>query len=78
MRKEQAERQKRFYEKIKLEKKIEQFRKREALEIQNLEKFVLNQERENYSEVQERIEKIKQKYQAIREQKLERELRVLA
>ena len=70
VRKEQAERQRRFYEKIKLEKKIEQFRKREALEIQNLEKFVLNQERENYSEVQERIEKIKQKYQAIREQKI--------
>ena len=70
VRKEQAERQRKFYEKIKLEKKIEQFRKREALEIQNLEKFVLNQERENYSEVQERIEKIKQKYQAIREQKI--------
>ena len=44
MRKEQAERQRRFYEKIKLEKKIEQFKK-EALEIQNLEKFVLNQEK---------------------------------
>ena len=70
VRKEQAERQRKFYEKIKLEKKIEQFRKREALEIQNLEKFVLNQERENYSEVQERIEKIKQKYQSIREQKI--------
>ena len=59
-----------FYEKIKLEKKIEQFRKREALEIKNLEKFVLKQERENYEEVQERIEKIKLKYQAIRDQKI--------
>ena len=29
---------------IKLEKKIEQFRKREALEIKNLEKFVLSQQ----------------------------------
>ena len=70
VRKEQAERQRKFYEKIKLEKKIEQFRKREALEIKSLEKFVLNQERESYAEVQERIEKIKQKYQAIREQKI--------
>ena len=56
MRKEQAEKQRLFYEKIKLEKKIEQFRKREALEIKNLEKFVLNQE-ENYEEVQARSEK---------------------
>ena len=42
---------------------------REALEIKSLEKFVLNQEREDYSEVQERISKIKLKYQAIRDQK---------
>ena len=34
------------------------------LEIKNLEKFVLSQERESYSSVQERIDKIKQKYQA--------------
>jgi hypothetical protein len=70
VRKEQAEKQRKFYEQIKLEKKIEQFRKREALEIKNLEKFVLKQEREDYTEVQERIEKIKQKYQAIRDQKI--------
>ena len=70
VRKEQAEKQKKFYEQIKLEKKIEQFRKREELEIKNLEKFVLRQEREDYTEVQERIEKIKQKYQAIRDQKI--------
>ena len=70
LRKEQAERQKKFYEQIRLEKKIEQFRKREALEIKNCEKFVLKQERENYEEVQERIEKIKDKYQAIRDQKI--------
>ena len=70
VRKEQAEKQRLFYEKIKLEKKIDQFRKREALEIKNLEKFVLKQERENYEEVQERIEQIKLKYQAIRDQKI--------
>ena len=70
VRKEQAEKQRLFYEKIKLEKKIEQFRKREALEIKNLNLFVLRQERENYEEVQERIEKIKLKYQAIRDQKI--------
>ena len=70
VRKEQSEKQRKFLEQIRLEKKIEQFRKREELEIKNLEKFVLSQERESYVEVQERIEKIKQKYQALRDQKI--------
>ena len=70
VRKEQAEKQRKFLEQIKLEKKIEQFRKRESLEIKNLEKFVLSQERDSYVGVQERIDKIKQKYQALRDQKI--------
>ena len=70
VRKEQAAKQRRFLEQIRLEKKIEQFRKREELEIKNLEKFVLSQERDSYVGVQERIEKIKQKYQALRDQKI--------
>ena len=70
VRKEQAAKQRRFLEQIKLEKKIEQFRKREALEIKNLEKFVLSQERESYASVQERIDKIKEKYQKLRDQKI--------
>ena len=77
LRKEQADRQRKFYEKIRLEKKIEQFRKREALEIKNLEKYVLKQERENYQEVQDRIDKIKQKYQAIRDQKIKERIEQL-
>ena len=77
LRKEQADRQRKFYEKIRLEKKIEQFRKREALEIKNLEKYVLRQERENYQEVQHRIDKIKQKYQAIRDQKIKERIEQL-
>jgi hypothetical protein len=70
VRKEQAAKQRKFLEQIKLEKKIEQFRKREALEIKNLEKFVLSQERESYANVQERIDKIKEKYQKLRDQKI--------
>ena len=70
VRKEQAEKQRKFLEQIKLEKRIEQFRKREALEIKNLEKFVLSQQRESYVDVQERIDKIKEKYQALRDQKI--------
>ena len=70
VRRERAESQRKFLEQIKLEKKIEQFRKREALEIKNLEKFVLNQERDSYTSVQERIDNIKLKYQALRDQKI--------
>ena len=70
VRREQAEKQRKFLEQIKLEKKIEKFRKREALEIKNLEKFVLSQQRESYVDVQDRIDKIKQKYQALRDQKI--------
>jgi len=70
VRREQAEKQRKFLEQIRLEKKIEQFRKREELEIKNLEKFVLSQERDSYAGVQDRIDKIKQKYQALRDQKI--------
>ena len=70
VRKEQAEKQRKFLEGIKLEKKIEKFRQREAHEIQKLEKFVLNQERESYAGVQERIDAIRQKYAALRDQQI--------
>jgi len=75
LRKERAEKQRKFFEQIKLEKKIDQFRKREDLEIKNLEKFVLSQERESYEEVQQRIDKIKEKYKALREQKINETIR---
>ena len=70
LRKERAEKQRNFLEQIKLEKKIDQFRKREALEIKSLEKYVLSQQRESYEEVQQRIDKIKEKYKSLREQKI--------
>ena len=70
LRKERAEKQRQFLEQIKLEKKIDQFRKREALEIRSLEKYVLSQQRESYEEVQQRIDRIKEKYKLIREQKI--------
>jgi len=75
LRKERAEKQRKFLEQIKLEKKIDQFRNREALEITNLEKYVLSQERESYEEVQQRIDKIKEKYKALREQKINETIR---
>ena len=70
LRKEQAEKQRKFLEQIKLEKKIEQFRRREEIELSKIDKYVLSQERESYSDVEERIEKIKQKYSDLRLQKI--------
>ncbi len=75
LRKERAEKQRQFLEQIKLEKKIDQFRKRESLEIRSLEKYVLSQQRESYEEVQRRIDKIKEKYKLIREQKINKAIK---
>ena len=70
LRKEQAEKRRSFLEEIKLEKKIQSFRKREFQEIKNLEKLALQEEREDYRPVEDRLEKIKEKYRLIREQKI--------
>ncbi len=70
LRREKAEKRRRFLEEIRLEKKIESFRKRELQEIKNLEKLALREEREDYRPVEERLEKIKEKYRLIREQKI--------
>ena len=70
LRKEQAEKRRRFLEEIKLERKIESFRKRELQEIKNLEKLALQEQREDYRPVEERLKKIKEKYRLIREQKI--------
>jgi len=77
LRKEQAEKRRRFLEEIKLEKKIESFRKRELQEIKNLEKLALQEQREDYRPVEERLEKIKEKYQLIREQKIRERIEAL-
>ncbi len=70
LRREQAQKRKKFLEEIKLEKKIESFRKRELEEIKNLEKLALREQRDDYKQVEQRLEKIKEKYRLIREQKI--------
>ena len=70
LRKEQAERQRKFLEEIKLEKQIEKFRVREVKELEKLEKISLKEKREDYAGLQERIEKLKNKYRLIRDQKI--------
>ena len=70
LRKEQAERQRKFLEEIKLEKQIDKFRVREVKELEKLEKISLKEKREDYAGLQERIEKLKEKYRLIRDQKI--------
>jgi len=77
IRKEQAERQKRFLQEIKLEKQIEKFRIREIKELEKLEKISLQEQREDYESLQDRIAKLKEKYQQIRDQKIRERVKSL-
>jgi len=77
LRKKLAEKRRQFLEEIRLEKKIESFRKREFDEIKNLEKFALREQREDYKSVEERIEKIREKYRLIREKKIRSRIEAL-
>ena len=77
LRKEQAERQKIFLQEIKLEKQIEKFRIREVKELEQLEKISLKEQREDYAALQGRIEKLKEKYRLIRDQKIRERVEAL-
>ena len=77
LRKEQAERQRRFLEELKLDKQIEKFRVREIKELEKLEKISLKEKREDYAGLQERIEKLKNKYRLIRDQKIKERVEAL-
>ena len=77
IRAEQKEKEKKFLQELKIERKLESFRKRELFEIKNLEKLALKEQREDYRPVQERLEKIKEKYRLIREQKIRERVQAL-
>ena len=62
---------------MKLEKQIEKFRIREVKELENLEKVSLKEQREDYAGLQERIEKLKEKYRQIRDQKIRERVEAL-
>ena len=70
LRREQADKKRRFLESIKLEKRVEAYRRRELKQIKHLEMMALKEERDDYRPVLDRIEKIKEKYRLIREQKI--------
>jgi len=74
---EQAERQKQFLRQLQLERQIDKFRIREVKELEKLEKISLKEKREDYGELQERIEKLKDKYRIIRDQKIRERVEAL-
>ena len=74
---EQAEKQKQFLKQLKLDKQIEKFRIREVKELERLEKISLREKREDYSGLQERIDKLKEKYRIIRDQKIKERVEAL-
>ena len=77
IRKEQAEKQRKFLEEIRIEKQIEKFRIREIKELEKLEKISLKEQREDYAGLQERIDKLKEKYRVIRDQKIRERVEAL-
>ena len=74
---EQAEKQKQFLKQLKLDKQIERFRIREVKELERLEKISLQEKREDYAGLQERINKLKEKYRIIRDQKIKERVEAL-
>ena len=74
---EQAEKQKQFLKQLRLDKQIEKFRIREVKELEKLEKISLQEKRENYTGLQERIDKLKEKYRIIRDQKIKERVEAL-
>ena len=74
---EQAEKQKQFLKQLRLDKQIEKFRVREIKELEKLEKISLKEQREDYAGLQERIDKLKEKYRLIRDQKIKERVEAL-
>jgi len=74
---EQAEKQKQFLKQLRLEKQIDKFRIREVKELEKLEKISLKEKRDDYAGLQQRIEKLKEKYRIIRDQKIRERVEAL-
>ena len=74
---EQSEKQKQFLKQLRLDKQIEKFRIREVKELEKLEKISLKEKREDYAGLQDRIDKLKEKYRIIRDQKIKERVEAL-
>ncbi len=69
--------QEKFLEEVRLEKTLEKFRKRELSEIQAISKYTLNIEKEDFKAFQQRIDQVKEKYKALRNERLRKRVEEL-
>ena len=77
IREKEKEKQRKFLEEVKLEKTLEKFRTRELSEIKAIEKYTLNLEKEDYKAFQKRIDEVKEKYRALRNERLRKRVEEL-
>ena len=73
----QKEKEKKFLQQIKIQKKLERFRRLELEEIKQLEKFSLKHQRDSYQPTLDRIEAIKEKYRILREERIRSRIKAL-
>ena len=69
--------QEKFLEEVRLEKTLEKFRKRELSEIQAISKYTLSIEKEDFKAFQQRIDQVKEKYKALRNERLRKRVEEL-
>ena len=74
---EQAEKQKQFLKQLRLDKPIAKTRVTERKELAKLERIAQKEKREDYAGLQERIDKLKEKYRIIRDQKIKERVEAL-
>tara|TARA_B100000929_G_scaffold153139_1_gene121067 strand:+ start:2416 stop:3537 length:1122 start_codon:yes stop_codon:yes gene_type:complete len=77
IREKEREKQNKFLEEVKLEKTLEKFRAREISEIKAIEKYSLNIEKEDFKAFQQRIDQVKEKYKALRNERLRKRVEEL-
>ena len=77
IREKEKEKQNKFLEEVKLEKTLEKFRAREIEEIKAIEKYSLNIEKEDYKAFQDRIDQVREKYKALRNERLRKRVEEL-
>jgi len=77
IREKEKEKQVKFLEEVKLEKSLEKFRAREIEEIKAIEKYSLNIEKEDYKAFQDRIDQVREKYKALRNERLRKRVEEL-
>ena len=77
IREKEKEKQIKFLEEVKLEKTQERFRAREIEEIKAIEKYSLDIEKEYFKDFQRRIDEVREKYKALRNERVRKRVEEL-